>query len=154
MRYESFYPFAHQQPAPRPMGQSGFGLPPYSGQQQNPYQPSGPIMNNPYSGPMSGSPNQAVPNPMAASQAQGGSKVEAYMQTANRFLNTAQQFAPVVQQIAPMVQNLPAMWRLYKGFQGLPPAGGAAGGAASAVAQSAAQNFGPSIPRIFQPPGR
>ena len=42
------------------------------------------------------------------------------------FLNTAQQFAPVVQQFAPMVQNLPAMWRLYKGFQSLPSAGGAA----------------------------
>ena len=46
--------------------------------------------------------------------------MEAYMQTANRFLNTAQQFAPVVQQFAPMVQNLPAMWRLYKGFQSSP----------------------------------
>ena len=44
------------------------------------------------------------------------------MQTANQFLNTAQQFAPVVQQFAPMIQNLPAMWRLYKGFQSLPSA--------------------------------
>ncbi len=53
------------------------------------------------------------------------SKMESYMQTANQFLNTAQQFAPVVQQFAPMVQNLPAMWRLYKGFQSLPVAGAA-----------------------------
>ena len=45
------------------------------------------------------------------------------MQTANRFLNTAQQFAPVVQQFAPMMQNLPAMWKLYKGFQSIPSAG-------------------------------
>ena len=65
-------------------------------------------------GPMAGQGEQQVP-----------SKMESYMQTANQFLNTAQQFAPVVQQFAPMVQNLPAMWRLYKGFQSLPVAGAA-----------------------------
>ena len=46
--------------------------------------------------------------------------MDGYMQTANQFMNTAQQFAPVVQQFAPMMRNLPAMWRLYKGFQSIP----------------------------------
>ena len=76
-------------------------------------QSAGP-QNNPLGGPMAGQGEQQVP-----------SKMESYMQTANQFLNTAQQFAPVVQQFAPMVQNLPAMWRLYKGFQSLPVAGAA-----------------------------
>ena len=30
-----------------------------------------------------------------------------------------------------MIQNLPAMWRLYKGFQSLPAAGGYTGGIAT-----------------------
>ena len=60
------------------------------------------------------------------------------MQTANQFLNTAQQFAPMVQQFAPMVQNLPAMWRLYKGFQSLPAAGAAAAGVSCKAASAAA----------------
>ncbi len=110
MRYESFYPFARQQPSPPPTGHSGFGLPPQMGQRQAPRQPfpNGP-MNNPFGGPGPGQNPQQSP-----------SKMDTYMQTANRFLNTAQQFAPVVQQFAPMIQNLPAMWRLYKGFQSSP----------------------------------
>ncbi|NYF24566.1 VrrA/YqfQ family protein [Sporosarcina sp. JAI121] len=149
MRYESFYPFARHQPPPNSMGQTGFGPPPRLGQGQGPRQPfmNGPA-NNPFGGPTSGQGMQ-----------QGPSKMESYMQTANRFLNTAQQFAPMVQQFAPMVQNLPAMWRLYKGFQSLPSAGASAGSAASGVAsaaQSAVANTppGPSVPRIFQPPIR
>ena len=52
MRYESFYPFARQQPSPPPTGHSGFGLPPQMGQRQAPRQPfpNGP-MNNPFGGP-------------------------------------------------------------------------------------------------------
>lgn len=150
MRYESFYPFARQQPSPPPTGHSGFGLPPQMGQRQAPRQPfpNGP-MNNPFGGP---GPDQ---NPQ-----QSPSKMDTYMQTANRFLNTAQQFAPVVQQFAPMIQNLPAMWRLYKGFQSLPPANGgpATGGATNSapVARSAgpAASAGISVPRIFQPPNQ
>jgi len=97
-------------------------------------------MGNPFGSPMQG-------------PFQNTSKMEMYMQTANRFLNTAQQYAPLVQQIAPMFQNLPAMWKLYKGFQSLPSAGSAAGnaaGGAAAAAQSA--QAGVSNPRIFQPP--
>ncbi len=168
MRYESFYPFAQQQPsAPIPMGQMsynspppmsfgpspqmGFGPPPQMGygqgqvpgQQAQGASPAG----NPFGGPGPGSaPGQG--------QQQGPSRMESYMQTANQFLNTAQQFAPMVQQFAPMVQNLPAMWRLYKGFQGLPAAGGIASGAAATTQSASAvasRSLGASIPRIFQP---
>jgi hypothetical protein len=172
MRYESFYPFARQQPPPAPMGQMNFGPPPQMEQIQAPMHPfmngpqnyplgapmNGP-QNNPLGGPMAGPQNQPLGGP---TDGQGGqpipSKMESYMQTANQFLNTAQQFAPVVQQFAPMVQNLPAMWRLYKGFQSLPAAGAGAAslpvsgaGAARSVANVAS---GLSSPRIFQPPIR
>ena len=152
MRYQSFYPFTRQQSSPHPFGLPGFGVPPSTGQPQFQRQPFqfGPT-NQPYPGPIQGGP-----------PAQGSSKMEAYMQTANRFLNTAQQFAPVVQQFAPMMQNLPAMWKLYKGFQSLPSTGSAAtiaraaaAAPTSATAQSVARSINPgsSIPRIFQPPG-
>ncbi|MCZ2259342.1 VrrA/YqfQ family protein [Sporosarcina sp. G11-34] len=147
MRYQSFYPFALNQPPTYPLGQPGFEIPTMPNQAQ--------AFGQPVQG---GAPNQPFPNPsQGGPEAPGSSKMESYMATANQFLNTAQQFAPVVQQFAPMVQNLPAMWKLYKGFQSLPPAGsGAVGGSvASAAAQSAGSNsnFGPSVPRIFQPPG-
>ncbi|RHW38553.1 hypothetical protein D1B33_06665 [Lysinibacillus yapensis] len=47
-------------------------------------------------------------------------KLESFMDTANRFLATAQSFTPIVQQATPMFRNLPVLWKLYKGFQGLP----------------------------------
>ncbi|MDN4493248.1 VrrA/YqfQ family protein [Ureibacillus aquaedulcis] len=47
-------------------------------------------------------------------------RLQSIMDTANRFLATAQSFQPLVQQATPMFRNLPALWRLYKGFQGLP----------------------------------
>lgn len=150
MRYESFYPFAGNQSPP--VRQQGFDANPFMQPPQNPGQsPQLNVPNNPFSG---GGPNQPGE--------QGPSKMDAYMQTANQFLNTAQQFAPVAQQFAPMMRNLPAMWRLYKGFQSMPSAGGAAtaGQAASSAArtttQAAASTQGPlpSMPRIFQPPSR
>ena len=45
MRYESFYPFARQQPPPASMGQMSFGPPPQMGQLQAPIQP---FMNGPH----------------------------------------------------------------------------------------------------------
>ncbi|MFS0575235.1 VrrA/YqfQ family protein [Sporosarcina sp. 179-K 3D1 HS] len=149
MRYQSFYPFARQQAAPFHMRQQGFGIPPQMGRPQLPRQqfPGGPS-------PMGGH----FGAPPVGGGMQNNSKMEAYMQTANRFLNTAQQFAPLVQQFAPMFQNLPAMWKLYKGFQSLPSADGAAANTASrsaaANAASTASNTasGNSVPRIFQPP--
>lgn len=145
MRYESFYPFAGNQFPP--MGQQSFGVHPF----MQPLPPPG-------QSPQFQMPTQSfegnVPN---QPQEQGPSKVDAYMQTANQFLNTAQQFAPVAQQFAPMLRNLPAMWRLYKGFQSIPSAGGAASQAASSATRAATAaavptNPMPSVPRIFQPP--
>lgn len=147
MRYGSFYPFAGNQPPPAAMRQPNpFG---FAQQQQQSF--------NPAQGQ-----RQAYPvNQMGSQFSQGsqgqqqdGSKMEMYMQTANRFLTTAQQFAPLVQQMAPMVQNLPAMWRLYKGFQSLPSAGAGATAAAAVPpgAAPAGTPIGQSTPRIYQPP--
>lgn len=90
------------------------------------------------------------------------SKLESYMQTADRFLTTAQQFAPIVQQFAPMVSNLPAMWRLYKGFQSMPNQPSSTRASAGNTAPASTPNRAtapiqsteprPSTPRIFQPP--
>ena len=152
MRYESFYPFSgNQSPPPR---QQGFGTNPIPGLPQNPGQPAQFNMpQSPFPGP---GPDPSMQGPPTG---QGPSKIDGYMQTANSFLNTAQQFAPVVQQFAPMMKNIPAMWRLYKGFQAMPAAGAtsigasAAASAAQASAQSIVPPIGsiPSTPRIFQP---
>ena len=149
MRYQSFYPFSRQQqPQMFGMRQPDFGPPPMqqAGQQFPRQMFSPPPMGNQF-----GPPSQGVPQ-------QSGSKMEMYMQTANRFLNTAQQFAPLVQQFSPMLQNLPAMWKLYKGFQSLPSTGAQAGPTAGSGGLRAVQPTppsptpGPSTPRIFQPP--
>lgn len=151
MRYESFYPFARQQSAPFSHGQPGYGTPPPPANRmtggQTPFRGFG----GPSGNSMQGSAFSMQEGPPGA---QGTSKMESYMQTANRFLNTAQQYAPVVQQFAPMMQNLPAMWKLYKGFQSLPAAGAPTGGPLPPTGQSLAQSTSPglSIPRIFQPP--
>lgn len=151
MRYESFYPFSGNQPLP-PV-QQGLGTNPFPGPAQHTGQPAQFNMpQNPFPGPGQ-DPSMQGPPP-----GQGPSKIDGYMQTANTFFNTAQQFAPVVQQFAPMVRNIPAMWRLYKGFQSMPDvaassAAGVAGRTAQGPTQSAAPAFGSrqSSPRIFQP---
>lgn len=161
MRYESFYPFARNQFQPPRQPNAGFN--PYARPPQNPVQPPSVRMpNNPFTGSRQG---QAMPNQQQGMPG-GLSKMEGYMETANRFLNTAQQYAPVVQQFAPMMRNLPAMWKLYKGFQSMPSAPTAAslGSAANPATASAARapvqldaistTPRPSIPRIFQPPDR
>lgn len=146
MRYQSFYPFARAQQSPFAMRQP-FGGP----QQPMPF-------SQPPRQPFQGSPMGNRFGPSMPGQFQNPSRMEMYMQTANRFLNTAQQYAPLVQQFAPMFQNLPALWRLYKGFQSLPAAGGAAGATATAATSTAASatsrtaQAGASSPRIFQPP--
>ena len=143
MRYQSFYPFARTQQSPFAMRQ------PFGGPQQPP------PFSQPPRQPFQGSPmgNSFGPS-MQGGQFQNTSKMESYMQTANRFLNTAQQYAPLVQQIAPMFQNLPAMWRLYKGFQSLPTQGAAGGATASSAppVSNPSPQSGASNPRIFQPP--
>jgi len=55
-----------------------------------------------------------------AAAAAGGPKLESFMNTANKFLATAQSFQPLIQQATPMFRNLPAIWKLYKGFQSIP----------------------------------
>lgn len=150
MRYESFYPF--QQYAPRqnnPLNSMN-GVHPFMPPRAIPQNEQFMSSHNSISGQQEG---------------QGFSKIERYMQTADRVLTTAQQFAPLAQQIAPMVSNLPAMWRLYKGFQSLPSNPDRATTRSPAPAATASrrpefpsgnqeQITGPrqSIPRIFQPP--
>lgn len=155
MRYESFYPFANNQSSPNtPRQYPPASVHPLAGPWQ---QPQSSPQSRPFQDPFS----EWAPNRNQNAQQQGPSKMEAYMQTADKFLNTAQQFAPVVQQIAPMMRNLPAMWRLYKGFQsmpdsGSPPSGGSAPSTARPSAPPANGGFDrgpqPSVPRIFQPP--
>jgi hypothetical protein len=156
LRYESFYPFSRNQPPPqRPQG---FGMRPFPGPAQPPGQPNQfGRPNNPFIDPRQG-PGRNPPG-------QGPSKIDGYMDTVNRLINTAQQYAPVVQQFAPMMRNLPAMWKLYKGFQSMPSAGEGAGAAAAGGAARGASRAvprtteaftppagpRPSVPRIFQP---
>jgi len=154
MRYQSFYPFARQSGQPlQATRQPGFGPMPMQMQPPNPRMQQARTPFGPGQG-MPGFPQGGGPMGQPGEQ-QGGSKMEMYMQTANRFLNTAQQFAPLIQQFSPMLQNLPAMWKLYKGFQSIPAAGPAAAagtGLNAAAAATRAPVNGPSVPRIFQPP--
>lgn len=83
----------------------------------------------------------------AASVAEGAStlggfaKLEQYLNTADQLFNTAQKFTPMVKQISPMFQNLPALYRLYKGFQGLPNTNSPASAASATDQQN--NNFSP-----------
>ncbi len=125
MRYESFYPFARNQSSPPPPREQGIGFHPFSWTRASTPRASRPSSTacDPFAnwaGPSQFSARSTYEATPGAISGQGPSKMEAYMQTADKFLNTAQQFAPVVQQIAPMMRNLPAMWKLYKGFQSLP----------------------------------
>ena len=102
----------------------------------------------------------------AASQGALGGRTMSYLQTADKFINTAQQLTPMFRQWAPMIQNVPALFRLYRGFQAAPNVAstataaaaatnlGAAGVAATAPVARAATSVtnGLSLPRIFQPP--
>lgn len=104
----------------------------------------------------------------------GFAKLEQYMNTADQLYNTYQKYSPMVKQISPMFQNIPAMYKLYKGFQSMPdanPGGGATARAASGGTSGGASNLNTgntgssstggqnfiqtpraSRPRIFQPP--
>ncbi|WP_025784771.1 VrrA/YqfQ family protein [Sporosarcina sp. D27] len=158
MRYQSFYPFANQQ-RQAPAGQQMF---------RGNFQQAKPFTQGPAAPFAQGQANQQ-PSPFGMDpgfggqqQTQGGaptraglSKPEMYMETANRFMTTVQQYAPMVQQFAPMLQNIPAMWKLYRGFQSLPDAGIAGASAAASVARGAApvpSGPRPSVPKVFQPP--
>lgn len=47
-------------------------------------------------------------------------RFESFMETANKFLSTYQSFQPLIAQATPLFKNLPALWKLYKGFQSVP----------------------------------
>ena len=51
-------------------------------------------------------------------------KIEQFLQSTGQFMKTAQTYAPYVQQAVPMFKNIPALFRLYKGFQNAPNASG------------------------------
>lgn len=42
--------------------------------------------------------------------------ISGFLNNTQRVLNTAQQIGPMVQQYGPLVKNLPAIWKLYRGF--------------------------------------
>lgn len=166
MRYQSFYPFAQNRgndffgmsnPSPNPQNvpnNNPFGF--FGGEQASPPQP-------PPAGPATNFFNQFQSAPTGGiQQGQPMTKTMSYLQTADKFLNTAQQLTPMVRQFAPMIQNVPALLKLYRGFQSVPAAttAAAAGNVTASAASSAARaastatsvTNGASIPRIFQPP--
>ena len=151
MRYQSFYPFSQQQAPPIPQqfqaprnsflrglsqtfGAGNTGTP----QAPNGFTGGGP---SPF-----GTGGAGIP-PVA-------NRMEQYLQTADQFLSTAQRLTPMVQQVAPMVQNIPALWKIYRGFQNMPDATttSTVARSVSAAASSVPRTTGASIPRIFQPP--
>ncbi|WP_421662349.1 VrrA/YqfQ family protein [Lysinibacillus telephonicus] len=90
-------------------------------------------------------------------------KLDSFMETANRFLSTAQSFQPLIQQATPMFRNLPAIWKLYKGFQSLPKSQGSQEPSRKSEKTSTSVKSKdkyrpeplttrPSVPRIYQPP--
>lgn len=50
-------------------------------------------------------------------------RFESFMEAANKFIATYQSFQPIISQAAPMLRNLPALWKLYRGFQSIPKEG-------------------------------
>ncbi|HSO57769.1 MAG TPA: VrrA/YqfQ family protein [Paenisporosarcina sp.] len=155
MRYQSFYPFSQQQSPP---------IPPQYQPPRNSFlrglsqsfgagNMGGPQIPNPFSG---GGPSQSPFGMGNAGTPQVANRMEYYLQTADQFLSTAQRLTPMVQQVAPMVQNIPALWKIYRGFQSMPNVTTAASAvsrsAGAAAATSVARTTGSSIPRIFQPP--
>lgn len=192
MRYESFYPFSQTRandffdfngppvvnPPSPPQNSFGFGMP-TSPQATQPNNILGRLQQGIQRGFQQEGPGgfggQGVPGggfvgqgglgtPGGFQQGPVANKTMSYLQTADKFLNTAQQITPMVRQYAPMFQNVPALWKLYKGFQSMPnvPAAGVnvaanasnAASSAASVARTAtsAVSTGASLPRIFQPP--
>lgn len=138
MRYESFYPFSqgqYQQP------QNPFSFPQNRFSGGPPIRPGGFGNNRFLNSPQTQIPGGGLP-----------SRMEQYLQTAERFMSTAQQLTPMVKQVAPMVQNLPALWKIYRGFQNMPDVASNASAARSVANTASALSNGASQPRIFQPP--
>lgn len=171
MRYQSFYPFAQNrgndffsmsnsspQNVPQNIPNNSFDF--WGGNQATPAPPPPPTAPG---GPATNffSQFQSAAPTGGFQQGQPVSKTMGYLQTADKFLNTAQQLTPMVRQFAPMIQNVPALLKLYRGFQSVPAttavtgnlgAAAAASTAARATSTATSLTNGASIPRIFQPP--
>ncbi|MFC5557690.1 VrrA/YqfQ family protein [Ureibacillus thermophilus] len=91
------------------------------------------------------------PMPPGFQAPKGTAKIDSILETANRFLATAQSFQPYIQQAAPMLRNLPALWKLYKGFQGIPSPGSPLNEEKRKPSRTSNESK-PSMPKIYQPP--
>lgn len=49
-------------------------------------------------------------------------RFDSFMEAASKFISAYQSFQPLIAQATPMIRNLPALWKLYKGFQSVPSA--------------------------------
>ena len=90
-------------------------------------------------------------------------RIDQFLQSTGQFMKTAQTYAPYVQQAVPMFKNIPALFRLYKGFQNAPnasekstsPKGSSKSDTFSKSAKqpkrSADYSTKPSLPKIYQP---
>lgn len=103
MRYDSFYPFQQLSAIPRQP------LPPAQFLQARGANPLFSL----------GQMAQQLPKQLPTSSAPL-SKLDSFLQTADKLFVTAQNYTPYIQQAVPMVKNLPSLYRMYKGFQNLP----------------------------------
>ncbi|MGM9944611.1 MAG: VrrA/YqfQ family protein [Lysinibacillus sp.] len=90
-------------------------------------------------------------------------RIEQFLQSTGQFMKTAQTYAPYVQQAVPMFKNIPALFRLYKGFQNAPDANRKSTSSKSSAKsdtfskpdkqpkRSADYSTKPSLPKIYQP---
>ena len=90
-------------------------------------------------------------------------RIDQFLQSTGQFMKTAQTYAPYVQQAVPMFKNIPALFRLYKGFQNAPTANGKSTSSkgssksdtfsksAKQPKRSADYSTKPSLPKIYQP---
>lgn len=92
-------------------------------------------------------------------------KIEQFLQSTGQFMKTAQTYAPYVQQAVPMFKNIPALFRLYKGFQNAPNANGKSAPSRSRSRSRSSSSSEPpkppkstvdytpkpSLPKIYQP---
>lgn len=86
-------------------------------------------------------------------------RFDSFMEAANKFISTYQSFQPIIAQATPMLRNLPALWKLYKGFQSIPtqpsPKNEDFFKETQPIRNEAPRHElpkGKSYPRIFQPP--
>lgn len=89
-------------------------------------------------------------------------RIEQFLQSTGQFMKTAQTYAPYVQQAVPMFKNIPALFRLYKGFQNAPNANSKttssrgksrSGSSSESTKQQNSIDYTtkPSLPKIYQP---